>query len=179
MLTYLEMMQRFAAVAGLPKRRILPVPVLSPSLSSHWVNVVTPVPRGLARPLVESLKNTAVASEHDIAGYIPDPPEGLIGYERAVELALTKIQSLDVPTSWRRPRPRERRASRCRRDPDWAGGSLYVDERAREVQPDPSRCGGSSKGSAAAGLVLVLARLAGARLDRPAHRWTRSGPRSP
>ena len=66
-LTYLEMMQRFAAVDGLPKRRILPVPVLSPGLSSHWVNLVTPVPRSLARPLVESLKNTAVAAEHDIA----------------------------------------------------------------------------------------------------------------
>ena len=50
-LTYFDMMQRYAAVAGLPKRRVLPVPVLSPSLSSHWVGLITPVPASLARPL--------------------------------------------------------------------------------------------------------------------------------
>ena len=49
-LTYFDMMQRYAAVAGLPKRRVLPVPVLSPSLSSHWVGLITPVPASLARP---------------------------------------------------------------------------------------------------------------------------------
>ena len=138
-LTYLDMMQRFAAVAGLKKRRILPVPVLSPSLSSHWVNLVTPVPRGLARPLVESLRNTAVVSEHDIAKYVPDPPEGLIGYERAVELALTKIQSLDVPTSWSSAALRGAPSEPLPSDPDWAGGSLYVDEREREVAATPQQ----------------------------------------
>ena len=136
-LTYLDMMQRFAAVAGLKRRRILPVPVLSPSLSSHWVNVVTPVPRSLARPLVESLRNTAVASEHDIAAYVPDPPAGLIGYERALELALTKIQNLDVPTSWASAATRGAPSDPLPSDPDWAGGSLYVDERQREVKAPP------------------------------------------
>ncbi|MGH3506477.1 MAG: DUF2867 domain-containing protein, partial [Nocardioidaceae bacterium] len=136
-LTYHDMMQRFAAVAGLKKRRIIPVPVLSPSLSGQWVNLVTPVPRGLARPLVESLRNTAVAAEHDIAAYIPDPPEGLIGYERAVELALTKIQNLDVPTSWSSAALRSAPSEPFPSDPDWAGGSLYVDEREREVAATP------------------------------------------
>jgi uncharacterized protein YbjT (DUF2867 family) len=137
-LTYLDMMQRFAAVAGLPRRRILPVPVLSPGLSSHWVNVVTPVPRSLARPLVASLRNTAVAGEHDIAAYIPDPEGGLIGYERAVELALTKIQSLDVPTTWSSAATQGAPSEPMPSDPDWAGGSLYVDERQREVQARPT-----------------------------------------
>ncbi len=136
-LTYLDMMQRFAAVAGLPKRRILPVPVLSPTLSSYWVNLVTPVPSSLARPLVESLKNTAVATEHDIADYVPDPPAGLIGYERAVELALTKIQELDVPTNWASATTRGAPSEPLPSDPDWAGGSLYVDERQRDVQARP------------------------------------------
>lgn len=99
-LTYFDMMQRYAAVAGLPRRRVLPVPVLSPSLSSHWVGLITPVPASLARPLVESLRNTVVAHENDIKAHVPDPPEGLIGFDRSVELALTKIQNLDVPTSW-------------------------------------------------------------------------------
>jgi uncharacterized protein YbjT (DUF2867 family) len=137
-LTYLAMMQRFAQVAGLKKRRILPVPVLSPGLSSHWVNLVTPVPRSLARPLVASLKNTAVASEHDIAAYVRDPDEGLIGYERAVELALTKIQNLDVPTTWSSATAQGAPSEPLPSDPDWAGGSLYVDERQRDVQASPT-----------------------------------------
>ena len=45
----------------------MPVPVLTPSLSSHWVGVITPVPASLGRNLVESLKNNVVCSEHDIA----------------------------------------------------------------------------------------------------------------
>ncbi len=132
-LTYLDMMQQFAQVAGLSRRRILPVPVLSPSLSSHWVNVVTPVPRSLARPLVQSLRNTAVASEHDIAAYLRDPAGGLVPYKRAVELALTKIQNLDVPTSWSSANTRGAASEPLPTDPDWAGGSLYIDERQREV----------------------------------------------
>ncbi len=137
-LTYLQMMQRFAAVAGLPKRRILPVPVLSPSLSSHWVGLVTPVPSSLARPLVESLKNTAVAAEHDIADYVADPPEGLIGYERAIELALSRIQGFDVPTRWSSASARGAPSDPLPTDPAWTGGSLYVDERQREVAASPA-----------------------------------------
>lgn len=136
-LTYFEMMQRYAAVAGLPKRRVLPVPVLSPGLSSHWVGLITPVPAGLARPLVESLRNEVVASEQDIAEYVPDPPEGLLGFDRAVELALTKIQNLDVPTSWSSASTAGAPAEGLPTDPDWAGGSLYRDERTREVHASP------------------------------------------
>ena len=136
-LTYLEMMQRYAKVAGLSKRRVLPVPILSPGLSSHWVGFVTPVPRDLARPLVESLRNTVVADEHDIADFIPDPSAGLIGYERAVELALTKIQELDVPTRWSSASTMGAPAEPLPSDPDWAGGSLFVDEREREVAASP------------------------------------------
>ena len=77
-LTYAEMMRLYAEVAGLTPRIIVKVPVLTPRLSSLWVGLVTPVPAGLARPLVESLRNEVVCSEHDIAGYIPDPPEGLL-----------------------------------------------------------------------------------------------------
>jgi uncharacterized protein YbjT (DUF2867 family) len=137
-LTYLQMMQRYARVAGLPRRRVLPVPVLSPSLSSHWVGLVTPVPSGLARPLVESLRNTVVAGEHDIAAYVPDPPGGLTGYDRAVELALTKIRELDVPTRWSSASTAGAPSEPLPSDPDWAGGSLYRDEREREVRADPA-----------------------------------------
>ena len=136
-LTYLEMMQGYAKVAGLPRRRVLPVPVLSPWLSSHWVGLITPVPAGLARPLVESLRNTVVAGDQDIKQYVPDPPDGLIGYERSVELALTKIRNLDVPTRWSSASTPGAPAEPLPSDPDWAGGSLYEDSRTREVYASP------------------------------------------
>lgn len=133
-LTYMDMMQRYARVARLARRRVFPVPVLSPSLSSHWVGLVTPVPSGLARPLVESLRNTVVAAEHDIAEHVPDPPGGLTHYDRAVELALTRVRTLDVPTRWSSASPTGAPSAPLPSDPDWAGGSLYVDEREREVR---------------------------------------------
>lgn len=138
-LTYFEMMQRYAAVAGLPKRRVFPVPVLTPSLSSHWVGLITPVPASLARPLVESLRNEVVAAENDIAKYVANPPEGLIDFDRSVELALTKIQNLDVPTSWSSAATAGAPAEGLPTDPDWAGGSLYKDERTREVAASPQQ----------------------------------------
>ncbi len=136
-LTYLEMMQGYAKVAGLPRRRVMPVPVLSPWLSSHWVGLITPVPASLARPLVESLRNTVVAADQDIKQYVPDPPDGLIGYERSVELALTKIQDLDVPTRWSSATTPGAPSEPLPSDPDWAGGSLYEDSRTREVNASP------------------------------------------
>ena len=99
-MTYQEMMQRYASVAELPKRLILPINLLSPGLSSHWVGLVTPVPRRIARPLVESLRHPAVCSEHDIAQYIPDPPEGLLPFDTAVELALLRVRDAQVATRW-------------------------------------------------------------------------------
>ncbi len=132
-LTYEQMMQRYARVAGLAPRRIVRVPVLTPSLSSHWVQVVTPVPNAIARPLVESLRNTVVCSEHDIAAYVPDPPGGLIAFDRAVELALARVRDYTVPTRWSSASVRGAPSDPLPTDPGWAGGSLYVDERERTV----------------------------------------------
>ncbi|MBA2738684.1 MAG: SDR family oxidoreductase [Nocardioidaceae bacterium] len=137
-LTYKEMMQRYATVVGLRKRRMLRVPVLTPRLSSHWVGLVTPVPSGLAKPLVESVRHTSVTSEHDIADYVPDPPEGLVGFDRSVELALSRIQSLQVPTRWSSASTAGAPSNPLPSDPDWAGGDLYVDERSREVDAPPA-----------------------------------------
>jgi uncharacterized protein YbjT (DUF2867 family) len=99
-LTYREMMLRYAAVAGLPRRIILPVPVLSTRLSSLWVGFVTPVPSTVARPLVESLHHEVVCSEHDIARYVPDPDGGLSGFDQAAELAVRRVREADVATRW-------------------------------------------------------------------------------
>ena len=136
-MNYAEMMQRYAAVAGLPRRRILPVPLFSPSLSSHWVGVVTPVPAGIARPLVESLRNTVVCREHDIAQFVPDPPEGLLGFDEAVRLALQKVKASAVATRWSSASVPGAPSDPLPTDPDWAGGSLFVDERSRVTDAPP------------------------------------------
>jgi len=136
-LTYRDMMQRYAAVAGLRRRLIVGVGVLSPRLSSLWVSLVTPVPSALARPLVESLIHEVVCTEHDIAEHVPDPPGGLVGFDRAVELALAKIQDADVATRWSSAAVPGAPSDPLPSDPDWAGGSLYRDERSVQVDASP------------------------------------------
>jgi len=132
-LTYRDMMQAYAAAAGLPKRVILPVNVLTPKLSSHWVGVVTPVPNSLARPLVESLVHEVVVKDHDIQRYVPDPAEGLVGFDRAVRLALKRLGDADVATRWASASTPGAPSDPMPSDPDWAGGSMYVDERSSVV----------------------------------------------
>ena len=136
-LTYRQMMQGYARAAGLPQRLIVKVPVLSPSLSSHWVGLVTPVPSGLARPLVESLIHEVVCDEHDIARYVPDPPEGLVGFDRAVRLALERVRDAEVTTRWSSAAVAGAPSDPLPSDPDWAGGSLHVDERRTTVDATP------------------------------------------
>nr|NIS39947.1 DUF2867 domain-containing protein [Desulfuromonadales bacterium] len=60
MTNYRELMRIYAEEADLPRRLILPVPVLTPRLSSYWIHLVTPVPAALARPLAEGLRNRVV-----------------------------------------------------------------------------------------------------------------------
>lgn len=136
-LTYLEMMRRYAVVAGLPRRVVLPVPVLTPWLSAQWVNLVTPVPRSIAIPLIESLVHEVVCHDHDIAGFIPDPEDGLTHYEHAVELALTLIRHADVPTRWSDASSPGAPSAPLPTDPDWSGGSLYQDVREHHSEADP------------------------------------------
>lgn len=87
-LTYRQMIEEFAKIAGLRPRRILALPVLTPGLASHWVGVVTPVPAAVARPLVGSLVHEVVCTEHDLTTYLGKTPEQLVGYQDAVAAAL-------------------------------------------------------------------------------------------
>lgn len=125
-LSYQEMMQRYARVAGLPRRIIVPVPLLSPRLSSQWVNVVTPVPKAIAQPLIESLRNNAVAHEQDITAHIPLHP---IGFDEAVSLALERVRNADVRTRWSGAAWPGAPSDPMPTDPEWSGGTVYRDER--------------------------------------------------
>ncbi|MDB1089847.1 SDR family oxidoreductase [Streptomyces sp. ACA25] len=132
-LTYHEMMQRYAAVAGLPRRIILPVPVLSPRLSGLWIGAITPVPGALARPLAVSLRHEVVCTEHDITRWIPDPPDGPMGFEEALRLALKRVREAEVATRWSSAAFPGAPSDTLPTDPDWAGGSLCTDVRERTV----------------------------------------------
>src|SRR5262249_50819877 len=107
--------------------------VLTPALSALWVGLVTPVPSGIARPLVESLVHPAVAREHDIAEFVPDPAEGLMGFDDAVRLAVMKVGAAGGETRWATAAWTRAPADPMPTDPGWAGGTAYVDHRDRRV----------------------------------------------
>ncbi|MFJ9711741.1 SDR family oxidoreductase [Streptomyces sp. NPDC101234] len=136
-LTYLEMMHRYAAVAGLPRRLIVPVPVLTPGLSSQWVGLVTPVPASIARPLTESLRHEVVCRERDIERYVPSPPGHPVGFDRAVALALQRVRDAQVATRWSSASVPGAPSGPLPTDPEWAGGSLYTDVRQRHADVAP------------------------------------------
>lgn len=96
-ITYADMMRIYAQINGL-KRILIPVPVLSPALSSHWVHWMTPIPASLARPLIEGLKNDVVVQSDKAQKLFPeiDP----FSYKKAVELAMARIDTEEVETTW-------------------------------------------------------------------------------
>ncbi|WP_343245200.1 SDR family oxidoreductase [Streptomyces sp. SID14478] len=136
-LTYRDMMLRYARVARLPRRLVLTVPMLTPGLSSHWVGLVTPVPASIARPLTESLRHEVVCHEHDIAEWVPDPPGAPLGFDAAVGLALQRVQGAQVSTRWSSAAVPGAPSDPLPTDPDWAGGSLYTDVREQLVEASP------------------------------------------
>jgi uncharacterized protein YbjT (DUF2867 family) len=83
-LTYKEMMERFGRIEG-RNLFILPVPVLTPKLSSYWVGMITPVPPSVSMPLIEGLKNEVVCRENAIRELLPIH---LTPYDEAVRNAL-------------------------------------------------------------------------------------------
>lgn len=116
-LTYGEMLKRYARVAGLRPRPIATVPVLTPGLASHWVGLVTPVPSGIARPLVGSLVHDVVCREVDLLDLVPELPGGALGFEEAVERALAAPREQVAADGLVHP-PLE---ALWPGDPDWAG----------------------------------------------------------
>ncbi len=138
-LTYEQMMRRYATVRGLPRPRLLPVGLLSPRLSSHWINIVTPVPKAIGAPLIESLAHEAVCRENDIVEFVPAPEGGLTGYETAVSLALDRIRRGDVETHWSAASVPDSPSDTLPTDPGWAGGSWYIDHRSQQTPATPDR----------------------------------------
>jgi uncharacterized protein YbjT (DUF2867 family) len=130
--TYAEMMAMYAEQAGLRRRLLIPVPVLTPRLSSLWVGLVTPVSAQVARPLVDSLVNTVVVTNPRAERRFPFER---IPLAEAIHHAIGPTAVGDAPTrvddgaspAWRTGPT----------DAAWAGGTEVTDTRRVEVPADP------------------------------------------
>jgi uncharacterized protein YbjT (DUF2867 family) len=121
-LTYKEMMRIYAEEAGLRRRVVVPVPVLSPRLSSLWIGLITPLPPSTARPIVDSIRTgTVVGDENTITGRVT--------YRAAIQRALARLPG-GVITRWTDAATTAAMASPG--DPPWSGGPLFMD---RQVVP--------------------------------------------
>lgn len=131
--TYQQLFGIYAAEAGLRRRIIIPVPVLTPRLSSYWIALVTPAPAALARPLAEGLANKVVVTDDSIRRLIP---VRLLDYPEAIRRALEKIGKGEVESSWRdageTPPPEWASAS----DAEYAGGTLFKETHTLTVKGD-------------------------------------------
>ncbi|WP_166316822.1 DUF2867 domain-containing protein [Microbacterium excoecariae] len=135
-LRYGQMMNGYAVEAGLPQRGIAALPVFTPRLASHWVGLVTPVPRQIARPLVESLQNDCIVQDGAASEILPEPEGGLTSYREAVRLALGRIEVDAVETSWVDQRVVGAPSDPLPSDPDWAGRTVFTDVRRRATTAD-------------------------------------------
>ncbi|MHC4920988.1 MAG: SDR family oxidoreductase, partial [Planctomycetota bacterium] len=125
--TYLDLMRTTARICGLPRRLVIPVPLLTPRLSSLWIHLVTPISARIARPLAEGLRNRVVCREQSARELMP---QRLTPVEEAIALALGRHQAGRVETSWSD-------AGVIPGDPDWAGGTVFTDPRSITVQATP------------------------------------------
>lgn len=138
--TYRELMEIYAGEAGVPRPRILPVPVLTPGLSSYWIHLVTPVPAALARPLAEGLRNPMLVEDTRIRDVVP---QHLLTPREAIRRALAELDGPELESHWSdalRSAPAEWTAPG---DPPWTGRGAYTDRRRIEVDAPPDAVWGA------------------------------------
>ena len=131
-LSYGDMMRAYARRRGL-RRLMIPVPVLTPRLSSYWVNLVSPVPAGIARPLIEGLRNEVVVTDPAPAarfGLHPMP------FEEALQEAIDRTDRHDVESAWF---DAARRRGRDRLDVLSSSEGMIVERRQAAVSVGPDR----------------------------------------
>lgn len=114
-LTYKDLMQQFGALVG-RNPLIVPVPVLTPKLSSYWLNLVTAVPTNVARALIEGLEHDVLADDGPIRALIP---RTLMSYREAAQAAFAAEAA---------PPPTNAASNKGR----WADGSMLY----RQNRPD-------------------------------------------
>ena len=127
-LSYREVLQITAAALGLRRRWIVPVPVLTPRLSSLWIHLVTPISARIAQPLAEGLRNRVVCRDDEAARLMPSER---LTMREAIELAVGRTRTGTAETAWSDAGP-------IPGDPDWAGGKLFEDRRETRVEASPA-----------------------------------------
>jgi uncharacterized protein YbjT (DUF2867 family) len=125
---YSEIMRIMAEELHVPRRWIIPVPVLTPRLSSYWIQLVTPLSHRIARPLAEGLKNPVICRSNEIRSIIP---QELLSVRDAICKALQRTAANQVETIWSMAGP-------IRGDPEWAGGAVFRDQREIGIAASPA-----------------------------------------
>lgn len=115
----LDIMRIMQEELRLKRRFVIPIPILTPRLSSCWIYLIAPLSHYIAKPLAEGLKNPVVCREDRITKLVP---QHLLSVREAIQAALCKIAEHHVETNWSM-------AGRIPGDPDWAGGKVFRDER--------------------------------------------------
>lgn len=118
-LSYADLMREMALALHLRRRIVIPVPILTPRLSSLWIHLVTPLHASIARPLAEGLRNRVVCRDDEATRIMPHQ---CLTVREAIDASLKKMHGQSVETSWSD-------AGVMPGDPSWAGGTLYVDRR--------------------------------------------------
>jgi uncharacterized protein YbjT (DUF2867 family) len=95
--TYRDMMLGYARLRGL-KRWLVPIPALTPRLSSHWVHWMTPIPAAIARPLIEGLRNEVVVRDDAARRLFPGIQP--VSYVEGLALALATLDRGEIETAW-------------------------------------------------------------------------------
>jgi uncharacterized protein YbjT (DUF2867 family) len=131
-LSYLQIMRIMAEELGLRKRLVVPVPVLTPRLSSYWIHLVTPLGHNIAKPLAEGLRNPVVCREDHITHILP---QKLLTVRESVAAARGKIAEHAVETSWTMA---GEVAGTIPGDPKWAGGTVFHDIRQVHIAAPPA-----------------------------------------
>ncbi|MGA8179536.1 MAG: NAD(P)H-binding protein, partial [Desulfobacterales bacterium] len=118
---YRDLMDIYAQEAKLPKRWIIPVPVLTPTLSAYWIHLISPVPHSIALPLTEGLTSNAVCSDKRIQSIIP---QKLLTPCEAIRRSLDKVIQEQVDTCWADAGDIVTPEWAHCGDADWAGGAI-------------------------------------------------------
>jgi uncharacterized protein YbjT (DUF2867 family) len=131
-LSYGDMMRGYARLRGL-RRLMIPVPVLTPRLSSYWVNLVSPVPAGIARPLIEGLRNEVVVRDPAPASAFGIRP---LPYVEMLHRAMDRTDPDTVESTWFDALADPGKASLSSLS---SHEGMIIERRGRVVSADPER----------------------------------------
>jgi uncharacterized protein YbjT (DUF2867 family) len=127
-LSYRDLLKHMADARGLRRYHLFHIPFVTPRFSSLMIHLVTPVGYSIVRPLVEGLRNRVVCRD-DTAQLLM--PQRLLTVRESIDAALGKVASSDIETTWLD-------SGAIPGDPDWAGGTVYVDQRRTRVRAPAS-----------------------------------------